>query len=491
MQLKTYLTISHLLVLITPILTVSVLYNANNAYNKRTEVKDYLASSIELFKYEELVDRPELYREDHEPIELDEIEANEKVEVILYNAKGKSIYSTVPGYDYMLSTESLYKNLNQIQHTYNTDTLKKPVFDEGNIVGFYEITIARENLKNTVKYNMLLSFGCFILVNILIFGLAIRVINKRLNQPIKRVIRSMNDYAKGNSEVHVTYSASDEIGELCDHFNEMKDNLEKNKYLMEQEQKAKEYMIATISHDLKTPLTSIRAYTEMFKLGSVKSESKYQEYLSTILNKCDYMKDMLDDLLTYNLLTMEYDLGLVEVEGEEFCEMLFSGIEGMCESKQLRLERMIEVHDNYLVNVKYMTRVVDNLVSNAIRHTPEYGRVWLGAFSTDAKLPKWVNEVGGRALEKYQTPGMWLLVMNEGKPIAEDEGEKLFKPFYQGDEARSKKEHKGVGLGLSISKMIITKHGGSIEVVPIPQIGNMMICYLPSIAVSKEGERND
>ncbi|QEH67542.1 sensor histidine kinase [Cellulosilyticum sp. WCF-2] len=491
MKLKTYLIISHLLVLLTPILTVCILYQANSAYNKRTEVKDYLASSIELFKYEELLDKPELYLNPDQDMKLEELEANENVEVVLYDANGKSIYSTVPGYEYMLSREGLYKNLNEIQHTYNTDTLKKLVFDEGHIVGFYKITIARENLKNTIRYNIILSCGCFILVNILIFGLAIRMINKRFNEPIKRVIRSMNDYAKGNSEVHITYRASDEIGELCAHFNEMKDNLEKNKHLMEQEQKAKEYMIATISHDLKTPLTAIRAYTEMFKLGDVKDEVRYEEYLSTILNKCDYMKDMLDDLLTYNLLTMEYDLGLVEVEGEEFCDMLFSGIEGMCEAKHLSLEQAIEVHDDYLVNVKYMTRVVDNIVSNAIRHTPDYGKIWMGAFSTNVKLPEWVHEVGKEALEKYKTPGMWLLIINQGIPIAERERESLFKPFYQGDEARSKKEHKGVGLGLSISKMIMSKHGGAIEVVPIPEVGNMMVCYLPSITSNRKGEENE
>ena len=170
--------------------------------------------------------------------------------------------------------------------------------------------------------------------------------------------------------------------------------------------------------------------------------------------------------------------------------MLFSGIEGMCEAKHLQLEQAIEVHDDYLVNVKYMTRVVDNIVSNAIRHTPKGGRIWMGAFSTDAKLPKWINEIGIAALEKYQVAGMWILIINEGTPIEESERKNLFKPFYQGDEARSKKEHKGVGLGLSISKMIMEKHGGAIEVVPIPGMGNMMVCYLQSITLSEDGDIN-
>ena len=490
MKLKTSLIVSHLLVLLTPILTVGILYEANSSYSRQTEVKDYLATSIELTKYQEIFEDQQLYLSPDEEINLKEIQNNKNVEVILYNAKGEAIYSTVPGYEYMLSKESLYKNLNEIQNTYSSYTLKKPVFKDDTIIGFYKITIVREGLIHTIKYNVLLSIGCFILVNILIFGVAIRMINRRLNIPLKQVICSMNDYAKGDSRVHISYKASDEVGELCDHFNKMKDKLELNKHLMEREQKAKEYMIATISHDLKTPLTAIRAYTEMFKLGDVKEPDKYQEYLSTILNKCDYMKDMLDDLLTYNLLTMDYDLGLVEVEGEEFCDMLFSGIEVMCESKNLKLEQVIEVEGDYLVNVKYMTRVVDNIISNAVRHTPDEGRIWMGAFSNNINLPEWIGEEEKATLVKYQISGMQLLVINEGTPIEEKDKENLFKPFFQGDEARSKKEHKGVGLGLSISKMIMEKHGGGIEVIPIPGIGNMMVCYLPRITIDKEGDIN-
>ena len=128
-----------------------------------------------------------------------------------------------------------------------------------------------------------------------------------------------------------------------------------------------------------------------------------------------------------------------------------------------------------------MTRVVDNIVSNAIRHTAEGKRIWLGAFSTGVVLPSWVDAKCQEELSKYVEPGLFLIVKNEGNAISEKDRESLFKPFYQGDEARSKKEHKGVGLGLSISKMIMEKHKGAIEVVPIPGIGNIMICYLRRI----------
>ena len=175
------------------------------------------------------------------------------------------------------------------------------------------------------------------------------------------------------------------------------------------------------------------------------------------------------------------------MEGEEFCEMLYSGVEATCRQKNIHVEIQIEAHGNYNVDVKYMTRVIDNIVSNAIRHTDEGGHIWLGAFSTDVILPNWVDIQCKDALDKYSGPGLFLIVKNEGKAISEKDKDNLFKPFYQGDEARSKKEHKGVGLGLSISKMIIEKHKGAIEVIPINEVGNIMVCYLKSTAY--RGER--
>ena len=200
----------------------------------------------------------------------------------------------------------------------------------------------------------------------------------------------------------------------------------------------------------------------------------------------DFIKKSADDLLTYNLLSMNYQLTRVEVEGEEFCEMLFSGIEASCKAKNITLEIDNKAHGNYKVDVKYMARVIDNIVSNAIRHTRVGDCIWLGAFSTNESLPDWVDESCKEVLKQYVCPGLFLIVKNEGKAILEKDRDNLFKPFYQGDEARSKKEHKGVGLGLSISKMIIEKHKGVIDVIPIEGVGNIMFCYLKSTSCKEE-----
>ncbi len=487
-KLKNYLILTYLLVLIAPILCIGVGVKLNREYNNRTKVKDYLATTLEFFKYEEIASDPELYKGANITSTLSGIALNEEVVITLYDKKGMTIYSSAPDNEYKLSAESLYKNLNEIQYGYNTYTLKKPVFDEEEqIIGFYEISIERENLKKEMQKNTMVTVGVFGFFVALIYVFVLRRLYVRFSSPLQRVTECMNEYAKGDNNVYIDYKAKDEIGELCRHFNVMKEEIEESKQAILEEQKAKEYMIATISHDLKTPLTTIRAYTEMLKLENITEEKKKEAYLETILSKCDYMRDMLDDLLTYNLLSMNYQITCVEVEGEEFCEMLFSGIEASCNAKNILLEIDNKAHGNYKVDVKYMTRVIDNIVSNAIRHTHPGGHIWLGAFATGESLPDWVDEACKAALKRYICPGLFLIVKNEGKAILEKDRGNLFKPFYQGDEARSKKEHKGVGLGLSISKMIIEKHKGVIDVVPVEGVGNIMFCYLKS-TFCKEGE---
>lgn len=488
MKLKQYLTISHLMVLVVTFLCIFIGIEINAVYNARTKTKDYLDARMEFTKYTDVLDNPALYNGEIRPEDiLKGITQEKNVVVMLYDPTGLTIYSSIPNNEKKIAEDELYSKLNEVTYRYNIYTLKKIVLNQNaQVAGFYELSIERANIKRTIQQNVIISGGMLGVIMIVLFSFIMRIINNRYSKPLLAVTKSMNEYAKGNTDVYINYKAKDEIGELCKHFNDMKEEIEENKSVVEQEQKAKEYMIATISHDLKTPLTSIRAYSEMLKLAGITDEIKKNEYLEIILSKCDYMRDMLDDLLTYNLLSMNYQLVCVEVEGEEFCEMLYSGVEATCEQKHIQVETEIDTYGNYLVDVKYMTRVVDNIVSNAIRHTTDGKRIWLGAFSTGAKLPEWVDEKCKEAMEKYTEPGLFLLVKNEGNAISEKDRENLFKPFYQGDEARSKKEHKGVGLGLSISKMIMEKHKGAIEVIPISGVGNIMMCYLKSTSAKEE-----
>lgn len=113
-------------------------------------------------------------------------------------------------------------------------------------------------------------------------------------------------------------------------------------------------MIASLSHDLKTPLTSIQAYAEGLKNARL-SEDERQDYLNVILNKSYFMKQMLDGLMMYTLLqSPSYELHLVEVEGGEFLEMLLSDYEQVCKEKGFSVSTVIQVEGSYAVNPKQL-----------------------------------------------------------------------------------------------------------------------------------------
>lgn len=110
-------------------------------------------------------------------------------------------------------------------------------------------------------------------------------------------------------------------------------------------------MIASISHDLKTPLTAIQAYAESL-LNNDLSQQQQEEYQQVIITKADRMKHMLEDLLMFTLLqSTNYELELVAVDGEEFFEMALSDYEPLCEEQSFTLEVFCDVDGLYAVHL--------------------------------------------------------------------------------------------------------------------------------------------
>ncbi len=124
-----------------------------------------------------------------------------------------------------------------------------------------------------------------------------------------------------------------------------------------------------------------------------------------------------------------------------------------------------------------MLRVMDNLMSNAIKHTNPRGEIVLAAINWNSECNLLYPFTKQQLKDKR---GMYLIVQNSGKGISEQYLTNILKPLFQVDEARTKNGEAGTGLGLSIAKSIIEKHGGTIEVVSEQEIGTSVICWLPS-----------
>ena len=347
------------------------------------------------------------------------------------------------------------------------------------IIGVFEVEIKREQLIQTIVTQGWIATTFFIFIFIFIFLAVVYLVHTKVNKRINILMEEMSAFASGNTSEE-TAIGKDEIGELKRHFYTMRRQIVAAQQKIAAEQQAKEYIIATISHDLKTPLTSIKAYAESLDTDGELSEEQQRTYRKVIVEKADFIKQMIDDLTMHSILqSQDFTLELVTVEGEEFFEMLVSDYAPLSKHKQIKLIANNEVTGLYEVHPQQLVRVVDNLVMNAIQHTEKERSIWLHAFSdAEGILDSLFSFVSHSYTFDYNQYA-YLIVQNEGEGIKEEALLNIFKPLYQVDQARSKKDTSGTGLGLSITKQIIKKHGGTITVFSKKGIGTCFICAIP------------
>jgi signal transduction histidine kinase len=365
--------------------------------------------------------------------------------------------------------------------------VKKPVFAEGKLVGIYEITIGRSTWIEGVNDRSLLLVTLFGGFFILIYVVVVMLLNRKFNRPLQHLRSQMTAFAKGQPEQMEIRTGKDEIGEVLTHFHQMRSQLEQTQYVLSLQQKEKEFIVAALSHDLKTPLTVIQAYTEALQTENKLSEKERLEYRTILFEKLAYMKQMLDDLAVYTALqSVQEKPELVEVDGEEFFDMLLSGYEQPCKNKDIRLDTFQCVQSTYDVNVKQMMRVMDNLMTNAIRHTDPGKRIWLAAISPDSALPDFVFPPFFQEVNAWRMGGTLLIIQNEGNAIPIEMQERIFQPFVQGEGARG--NGGSSGLGLSVAKMLVEQHDGKIKLWSTAGYGTLVACWLNERKVTRNDD---
>ena len=436
------------------------LYVSINTYYQDKNVEEYFEKWAQVTKLKDQLNEPELYNRQANFEKLEKL-SSDQLMITLYSPSGKIYYTSNPlSYNDYEIRSTLYKNLYEMKQNYETFVYKEPVYEDGVIKGVYKITLARMEWMEQVNSKTVLVVSSLILILFLLYAAVVYFLNRRLHRPAKQLIEQMRFFAKGEPTTPLTIR-KDELGELTESFQTMQQEIIATRDKLDKEQRQKAFMIASLSHDLKTPLTSIQAYTESLLAGKL-SEQEQQEYLQIIHGKSDYMKQLLDDLMMFTLLqSSSYEMELVKVNGNEFFEMLLSDYEQISIGKGFYATTLIEVKHNYMVNPKQLMRVVDNLVSNAWTYTNPGGEISIAAFERDRILHKW-----SQLNKDFMNEGLYLVIENSGATLTEQQCQQMFEPLQQLDESRSSIGQRGTGLGLSIAKQIIEKHNGTIEAIP-------------------------
>lgn len=482
MKIKTWLLSSYLIVMILPLVMAYLLFAWINAYNNDQKVKEYFMASTELANIKSVLDNVELYQMNIERPEVDEL-ASEQLAIILYSPDGFVLYASNPIYaqSFPTSRDQLYESLYSLNQGFRTYSYKQPVFKGKEIIGFFQVELAREAWVSGVTERTWFVLGIFVAVFLFLYVLVIFMVNRKLNVRLAGLKDEMTAFARGE-EITKTATNNDEIGELQQHFYTMSNQIHAARAVIEKEQQAKEYMIATISHDLKTPLTSIRAYAESLDVNETLTSEEQSDYRKVIVEKSNFMKQMLDDLLTYTLLqSPTYEMEFVRVEGDEFFDMLVADYGPLCEEKGITLHDSAHVIGMYELNPKQIMRVADNLMSNAIQHANMGGEVWIAALSDVKAQPDWLFHFVKEDYEFEYREHVYVIVQNDGKGISQSKIKQVFDPLYQADEARNKSDSRGTGLGLSITQQILEKHGSDIQIFSEEGMGTCVICRLPKL----------
>lgn len=249
----------------------------------------------------------------------------------------------------------------------------------------------------------------------------------------------------GDLDFQLQTDSGDEIGQICDDFEDMRQQVKK---LMEERLEYEEQMkdlISNISHDLKTPLTAIKGYSEGILDGVASSPDKMDRYIRTIYTKASDMTYLVDELSFYSKIDCnKVPYNMIKVNLEQYFSDCIGDLTLDLEVKNITLKYLNTARENIMLMIdpEQIKRVINNIISNSVKYMDK----------PNGEICVFISENDGEIQLEFA---------DNGAGIEERELEKIFERFYRTDKSRNS-ARGGSGLGLAIAKKIVEDHGGRI-----------------------------
>lgn len=383
---------------------------------------------------------------------------------ILFNSQAHSVSDTHPIIENFDAADfgSNYSLRGTFYGSFNEEMLSviAPMTHNYTIKGYVIIHTPMFNLnnyRNDIMLTYIITVGVIFVLSLCILVVFTKVVYK----PIKKITKATEEYAEGNLKYELSVDSNDEIGYLAASLNFMAGELSN----FEDNQKK---FIANVSHDFRSPLTSIKGYLEAMNDGTIPPEM-YGKYINIVVNETERLTKLTNSILTLNNLNIKgLNLDISDFDINTIIKNTAETFEGTCTKKRIHFELVLTGESLFVhADMGKIQQVLYNLIDNAIKFSHQDSSIKI------------------ETTEKNET--VFVSVKDSGIGIPKDNLKQIFDRFYKTDISRGK-DKKGTGLGLAITKEIINAHHENINVISTVGVGTEFIFTLTKSKNIEEDE---
>lgn len=438
--------------------SVMMFFLGNSFFQKRSYYTDIdYSRSIHDMQNQSYYIVSEIYNKHINSKDKEDIESiinkhnNNNTKILISDLQGKILYKSSNAEENYIDISMVLKNSIKFNQSMNTEGYENY---KGEFIAFYPLQFKDGEVSYVIlkgvpigditrkEINRQNSFIALLWAVMFFIGLFFIITGKRV-QYLQSIATTIMNMSKGDLKQRVPLIGEDELTVLAQNINFMAEELN-NKIEIERElEKTKSELITNVSHDLRTPLTSILGYLNLIKDKRFSDENQLMEYSDIAYNKSVKLKKLIDELFEYTKLSGEgVKLNISLISLNELLEQLLEEFVPVFEENNLVIIKDIKKENIMLyADGEKIARVFENLLGNAIRYSYKPGEIKVGLYEEDEKVVFYIS--------------------NKGNNIPKDELNKIFDRFYRVEKSRSQSTG-GSGLGLAICKNIVKLHKGSI-----------------------------
>ena len=378
---------------------------------------------------------------------------NSNGEIIVSTQKNIDVRDPIPLEEFDASKwGSNYYQIGKFYGFFKTDHLSviAPITSDMETKGYVAIHYSMTNLyqsRSSILFIMQVIFLlCYAATSLLLWAYS-----HYIRKPLARIMKGASEYAGGNLAYKIDVTSDDEMGYLAKTLNYMSDELNKNGDYQRK-------FIANVSHDFRSPLTSIKGYIEAMLDGTIPPEMQ-EKYLNIVLRETERLTGLTSGLLTLNsmdgkqnrLTRSNFDINAV-------IKNTAASFEGTCTAKHITIDLLFSDWHSYVnADMGKIQQVLYNLIDNAIKFSHFDSKITIETISRNGKA--------------------YISIKDYGMGIPKDCVTKIWERFYKTDLSRGR-DKRGTGLGLSIVKEIVEAHDENINVISTEGVGTEFIFTL-------------